>query len=120
MDIVCLVVENTLLKMDQKNYFSTSYYQTFTSNREIFAWKSKGLLEESIKTPATSNNSFALKFRFVYNGKVVAKLKRIFLEYNIFNHSYLLNLFINYKLDTFLRILTTGFTLVIIYLDLII
>ena len=79
------------------------YFQTFTGTDKIFAWKSKGLSEDSIKTPVTPDNIFAPKLTFIYNGKIGAKFKGSCLIQDdkiSFTHRYVINSFIIYELDT--------------------
>ena len=45
-------------------------FQKFIGTCKTFAWKSKGLLEESFKTPVTSDNSFVPEQTFTHNGKM--------------------------------------------------
>ena len=51
------------------------YFQILTGTDEVFVWKSKGFLEESVKTPVASGNSFAPRLTFIYNGRIGAKFK---------------------------------------------
>ena len=52
------------------------YFQIFISTiGKMLRRKSKGLLEESITTPAISVNSFALKFTHILNSEMAVKFK---------------------------------------------
>lgn len=78
-------------------------FQTSTDSDKHFAWKCNGLSEDSIKTPVTSDNSFAPKLTFVYNGKIGAKFKgNCLIQDNkiSFIHRYVINLFYICELDT--------------------
>ena len=58
-----------------KNILYFCIVQTFTGTDKVFVWKSKGLLEETIKTPVISGNKFNPKLNFICNGAVGAKFK---------------------------------------------
>ena len=62
----------------------------------------KGVSEESIKTPVTSDNSFASRQTFVYNKSVRVSFKQnCLIQDNIScTHRNAVNLFIFKKLDT--------------------
>ena len=47
----------------------------FNGTDKIFAWASKELSEESMKSPVTSDNNFAQKLTFIDNGRIGAKFK---------------------------------------------
>ena len=49
---------------------------------KISGWKSKGLSEEIITTPATSDNSFAPKLTYIDNSKTAVKLEGNYLKQN--------------------------------------
>ena len=52
------------------------YFKSVNINNEwyITSWKSKGLSEESIKPPATSDNSLSLLINYYYNKKNKSKI----------------------------------------------
>ena len=66
--------------------------------------------EESIKSPNTSDISFPPE---LVKRSISSKFKRICLKQNSmsFFHKNVINLYISYKLDTWLRDLNTNFTL---------
>ena len=68
----------------------------------FFAYKSKGLSEESFKTPVTSDSSFVPKLTFIHNRKIEGKFKGSCLTQDTisFTHKNVTNLFILNKLDT--------------------
>ena len=76
-------------------------------------WNAKELSEESIKPPATSDNSFAPRLAFIDNGRKGVTFKEICLiQDNIFLPlRNAVNLFTVYELDTRSRDLTTDSTL---------
>ena len=45
------------------------------SSDRIFAWESKGLLEEGIKPPDKSYNNLVLKLTFIHNSKIEVKFE---------------------------------------------
>ena len=69
--------------------------------------------QEGFKVPVTSDNSFALKLIFIHNGRIGPKFKGDCLVQDkwSFTQRYVVNLFIVYKLDTWLRDLNLNFTL---------
>ena len=42
---------------------------------KTFGWKSKGLSEESIRTPANSENSGVARHNYIHNFKIAVKFK---------------------------------------------
>ena len=56
---------------------------TPTSSDRILAWNSKGLPEESSKTPNTSNSSLASQLIYIHNGKIAVKFEGICLKQNM-------------------------------------
>ena len=66
----------------------------------ILSWKSKGLSDNSIKPPATSNNSLALTINYYYPSKIRVKFTRSCLEQDkvTFNHGKVVNIYIVYEL----------------------
>ena len=92
----------------------------FTSKiGKIGLWQSKGMSEESITPPSTTNNSFDTEIIYNY-GKRKAKIKGICLKQETvsFIHGNVVNLNISYELDTLSRDLNTDFALVITCLEL--
>lgn len=53
------------------------YFQITTGNDKFSEWKSTWLSEESNKTLALSDNSFAPKLTFIYNWSIESILKEI-------------------------------------------
>ena len=52
------------------------YFQIFSSIVcKMLGWKSKGLSEENITNPATSDNSFTPKLTYNHNSKVAVKFE---------------------------------------------
>ena len=43
------------------------YFKKISNTGRISSWKSKGLLDKSIKTPATSENSLTLALNYISN-----------------------------------------------------
>ena len=79
----------------------TRYFKTVSAaDSNILSWKSKGLSDESIKTPTTSNKMlnpsldyFGTKTRVTFNG---GSLK---LEKNTFNQVKMVNIYISYGIE---------------------
>ena len=70
----------------------------------IVAWKSKALLEETIKPPATPGNSIAPKPKWIHNLIAVECKGTCFKQDNTtFTHRNFLNLLIVYELDLWSR-----------------
>ena len=90
---------------DTQNYLVcqrvTRYFKTVSAaDSNILSWKSKGLSDESIKTPTTSNKMlnpsldyFGTKTRVTFNG---GSLK---LEKNTFNQVKMVNIYIAYGIE---------------------
>ena len=55
------------------------YFTLITNTDYISSWKSKGLSDESIKPPATSNNSLAPALNY-YGNKIRVKFTRTWLK----------------------------------------
>ena len=70
---------------------------------KIIAWRLKCLSDESIKPPTTPDKNLAPKLKWIYNSKKVVELKGRSLKQDetTFTHGNVVNLFINYELDTF-------------------
>ena len=62
--------------MKKLQTFDLSYFYLGALGK-IFGRKSKGLLEESMTTPATSVNSFTPKFTYILNSKIAEPLTEI-------------------------------------------
>ena len=79
------------------------YFEYVNINNEwyITSWKSKGLSEESIKPPATSDNSLNPLINYHYNNKIRAKFTGSCLkQYNLhYKHKNIVNIYIVYELD---------------------
>ena len=77
-----------------------NYFKIIASTNFVSSWQSKGLSDEIIKSPATSDNS--LNPKVSYNG---AKARLEFRgsclkqDKNTFNHGKILNIYIVYELD---------------------
>ena len=69
--------------------------------------------EETIKNPATSDNSFSPKLTYIHNSKIVVKYEGSCLTQDKVSFTYrsVVNFFIDYKLDTLSRDLSTDFRL---------
>ena len=115
-----LLVENELKKLKafdlsyfiDKNHFEkdgTQNYLVFqplnkffkrTNTKYISSWQSKGLSDETIKPPATSDNSlnpkvsyYGTKARLEFRGSCLKQDK------STFNHGKIVNIYIVYELD---------------------
>ena len=89
-------------------------FKMFTGSiGKILGWKSKGLLEESITTPITADNSFAAKLTYIHNPKIAVKFEGNCLKQEkvSFTHRNVVNIFIVYELVVWSRHLGTDFTL---------
>ena len=76
-------------KTEDENYFDDDgshsylifqpvfeYFQIFSSIVcKMLGWKSKGLSQENITTPATSDNSFTPKLTYNHNSKIAVKFE---------------------------------------------
>ena len=80
-----------------------NYIQMFSGTDKIFAWKLKGLPEESFKTQVTSGNSFTLKLIFIYKRRIEAKFKgNCLIQDKSFTHRNFVIFFIVYEPDTWI------------------
>ena len=107
------MVENILVKMDHKLRSISTIFQIYASqNGKIGLWKLKGMSEESITPPSTTDKTFDPEIVYNY-GKGKMKFKEICLKQNSvsFIHESVVNLYISYELDTCLRDLNADFTL---------
>ena len=75
------------------------YFKTITNTDYISSWKSKGLSEESIKPPTTSDNSLTPALRY-YNYNTSVKFTGSCLEQSkiTYTHKKVLNIYIFYEL----------------------
>ena len=82
------------------------YFKTVSINdSNILSWKSKGLFDESIKPPSTSNemlnpsvNYVGTKARVKFNGDCLKQ------EKNSFDHGKTINIYIVYEIDSYVNI----------------
>ena len=89
-------VQNYLVFQPRIRYFKVN---TITNTDYVSSWKSKGLSAESIKPPATSDNSLTPRLNY-YGNKVRVKftgrcLKQAVISYT---HSNIVNIYIVYEL----------------------
>ena len=74
-------VKNYLLFQPIHKYFK---FANINNEWYITSWKSKGLSEESIKLPVTSDNSVSLLINYYYSNKISAKFSGSSLkQYNL-------------------------------------
>ena len=76
------------------------YFKLITNTKYISSWQSKGLSDETIKPPATSDNSlnpkvsyYGTKARLEFRGSCLKQDK------STFNHGKIVNIYIVYELD---------------------
>ena len=116
-----LLVENELRKLQKfdagyfrdKNHFDEDgtqnylvfqpvykYFKTINSIGNISGWKSKGLSNESIKTPSTSNNFLNPLLNYV-GTKIRVKFSGSCLKQNaaLYNHGTIVNIYIVYEIS---------------------
>ena len=78
------------------------YFKSVNINNEwyITSWKSKGLSEESIKPPVTSDNSLSPLINYYYIKKIRAKFTGSCLrQYNLhYKHKNIVNIYTVYEL----------------------
>ena len=69
----------------------------------ILSWKSKGLSDETIKPPATSDNSLTPAISYYYASKIRVKSTGNCLKQDkiTFNHGKVVNIYIVYELGCF-------------------
>ena len=113
-DLANIIFKYLLNNWSQNVLFFQSVYKCFkifVGNDEAFALKV--LPKESIKTPATSNNSFTSKLAHIQNITAGLKFEGGCLKHDkvSFAHRNVVNLFIVYKLYTSSRYLNTHSTL---------
>ena len=116
-----MLVENKLRKLQKfdagyfrvKNYFEEDgtqnylvfqpayrYLKTINTVGHISGWKSKGLYNESIKTPSTSNNFLNPLLNYVVTN-IIVKLSGSCLKQNaaLYNHGRIVNIYIAYEIS---------------------
>ena len=76
------------------------YFNLITSTNYVSSWQSKGLSDEAIKPPATSDNSLNPKVSY-YGTKARPEFRGSCLKQDksTFNHGKIVNIYIVYKLD---------------------
>ena len=76
------------------------YFKVIASTNYVSWWQSKGLSDETIKPPATSDNSLNLKVSY-YGAKARLEFKESCLKQDksTFNHGKIVNIYIVYELD---------------------
>ena len=72
------------------------FFKKINSGDHILAWKSKGLSDESIKPPATSNNSLAPSLNYIGTTKTRVKFDWSCLKQNkiTITHGKIVNIYI--------------------------
>ena len=117
-----LLVENKLNKLktfDSSDFIGTShfeedgvqnylvfqplnkYFKVISNTNSISSWKSKGLSNETIKPPATSDNSLNPKVNYYYGAKARLEFRGSCLKQDksTFNHGKIVNIYNLYELD---------------------
>ena len=82
------------------------YFKVIANTNYVLSWQSKGLSEEIIKPPATSDNSLNPKLTY-YGAKARLEFRGICLkqDQSTFNHGKIVNIYIVYELDkTYVKI----------------
>ena len=76
------------------------YFKIITNTKYISSWQSKGLSDETIKPPATSDNSLNPKVSY-YGAKARLEFRGSCLKQDksTFNHGKIVNIYIVYELD---------------------
>ena len=86
-----------------------NYFKRICNTDNISAWKSKGLSEESIKLPTTSNNGLAPSLDFINDKIRVTFDGGCLIQENTTNtHKKVVNIYIVYELNSYPR--STKFT----------
>ena len=87
-----ILVENELKKLNK-------YFEVTTNTKYVWSWKSKGLSDESVKPPATSDNSVTplliycgTKTRVLFDGDCLKQNKVTF------NNGKIANIYIVYEI----------------------
>ena len=86
-DLSYFISKNYFNDDGSQNYWifqpDLKYFQIISGTVDkILRWKSKGLSEESITTPATLDNSFATKLSYIHNSKIAVKFQGNCLKQN--------------------------------------
>ena len=86
------------------------YFKKIGSTESISSWKSKGLSNEVIKPPSTSNNSLAPELSYFIN-KIKVKFNGSCLKQDKITYTYgrIVNIYIVYKLSS--NLINFDFTL---------
>ena len=76
------------------------YFKNIDNGNHISAWKSKGFSDESIKPPATSNNSFAPSLNYI-GAKTKVKFEGCCLKQDkiTFTHGKMVNIYTVYEIN---------------------
>ena len=76
------------------------YFKAIASTNYVSSWQSKGLSDETIKPPATSDNSLNPKVNY-YSAKARLEFRGSCLKQDksAFNHGKIVNIYIVYELD---------------------
>ena len=90
--------QNYLVFLPMPKYFKLSSVVGVIDR--VLSWQSKGVSNESIKPPATSNNSLTPELNYYNNAKTRAKFKRSCLKQSNFTYTLnkILNIYIVYEL----------------------
>ena len=77
------------------------YFKVISNSNSISSWKSKGLSNETIKPPATSDNSLNPKVNYYYGAKARLEFRGSCLKQDksTFNHGKIVNNYNLYELD---------------------
>ena len=113
--MVFLKVKNIFPIIDHKTFQLLNHFlvRTCTVINRRFSWRSKGMREKIIKTPFPSGNSFTPKMIYDY-GEINIKFYGFCLRqyYISFIHRNVVNSYIVYQLDTWLKYLNRDIRLV--------
>ena len=90
--------ENYLVFLSMSRYFKLN--SIVGDIDRVLSWLSKGVSNESIKSPTTSNNSLTPKFSYYNNTRTRVKFKESCLKQSnyIFTHKKIVNIYIVYEL----------------------
>ena len=91
--------QNYLVFLPMRKYFKLNSVVVVTDY--VLSWQSKGLSNESIKPPTTSNNSLSPRLSY-YRTKVRVQFTKSCLKQpnHIFSHKKIVNIYIIYELAT--------------------
>ena len=94
------VVDSDVVIRSRKKIDKIRKYKKIAHSNHILAWKSKGLSDESIKHPSTSDNSLKLGINYIGNTKIQLEFNgsRLKQEKITFNHKIILNFYIVYEI----------------------